>query len=128
MEASRALSVTDWRIRTPEPNICPDDCFSTLMARVAAFHAKHDFEHSGGHDMGFRLSLTIEELGEFSAAITKGHSNAKIAAELADVVILCLGHALALEVDLEHEIHRKLDVIMQRESKQGHLGKRVTDG
>ncbi len=128
MDSSRPLSVTEWRKTTPNPNNAPDGRISTLMARVAAFHDKHDFEHSGGHDMGFRLALTIEELGEFSAAITKGRSKDEIAVELADVMILCLGHALALGVDIEKEIHRKLDVIMQRESKQGHLGKRVTDG
>ena len=128
MDPSRPISVTEWRKVTPNPNTVPDDRFSTLMARVAAFHDKHDFEHSGGHDMGFRLALTIEELGEFSAAITKGRANNEIAVELADVFILCLGHALALGIDIEEVIHRKLDDIMQRESKQGHLGKRVTDG
>ena len=127
MDDPRPLSVTDWRTLRPDPSIIPNDRFSTLMARVAAFHDKHDFEHSGGHDMGFRLALTIEELGELSAAITKGRSSDEIAVELADVAILCLGHALALEIDLEQEIHRKLDVIMQREAKQGHLGKRVTE-
>ncbi len=128
MDPSRPISVTEWRKIRPNPITVPDDRFSTLMARVAAFHDKHDFEHSGGHDMGFRLALTIEELGELSAAITKGWSNSEIAVELADVIILCLGHALALEIDVEEAIHRKLDVIMQRESKQGHLGKRVTEG
>ena len=128
MEVSRARSVSEWRAKVPHPTSNPDDRFSTLMARVAAFHDKHEFADSGGHDMGYRLALTMEELGEFSSAITKGHSLETIAVELADVVILCLGHALALKVDLEAELHRKLDVIMQRESKQGHLGKRVTDG
>ena len=43
-----------------------------MMKKVAAFHAKHDFAGQNGHDMGYRLALTIEELGELAAAVTKG--------------------------------------------------------
>ena len=42
------------------------------MNKVAAFHHKHDFEANNGHDMGYRIALTVEELGEFAAAVTKG--------------------------------------------------------
>ena len=40
---------------------------------LAAFHSKHNFasDENNGHDMGYRISLTIEELGELSASITK---------------------------------------------------------
>ena len=44
-----------------------DGSFRTMMARTARFHRKHDFDDpiSNGHDMGYRLALTMEELGEF---------------------------------------------------------------
>ena len=49
------------------------------------------------------------------------------AEELADVFILTLGNALAMEVDLEAEFHKKLDRIMQRPAKRGGMGIRVTE-
>ncbi len=77
--------------------------------------------------MGYRVALTIEELGEFAAAITKGKPKAEAAEELADLLILILGHSMAMEVDLETEFHRKMDRIMQRKARRGNLGIRVTD-
>ena len=41
-----------------------------------------------GHDMGYRLALTIEELGELAAAVTKGKPLEECAEEMADVLIL----------------------------------------
>ena len=99
------------------------------MGRVAQFHHKHDFAspENNGHDMGYRLALVLEELGELSAAITKGKPKDEAAEELADVFILMLGNALAMKVDLEIEFHKKLDRIMQRPSKRGGMGIRVTE-
>ena len=48
-----------------------DDAWSLMMRGVAAFHHKHDFAGNNGHDMGYRIALTVEELGELAAAITK---------------------------------------------------------
>ena len=86
------------------------------MSRVAVFHQKHSFasEESRGHDMGYRIALTVEELGELSAAITKGKSMKHISEELADLLILLLGHSLAMDIDLECEFHKKMDKIMMR--------------
>lgn len=99
------------------------------MCRVARFHAKHDFASpdNNGHDMGYRLALMIEELGELSAAITKRKPAEEAAEELADVFILTLGNALAMEVDLEAVFHQKMDRIMQRKARRGNLGIRVTE-
>ena len=47
------------------------DEWSIMMRKVAAFHHKHDFAGNNGHDMGYRIALTVEELGELAAAITK---------------------------------------------------------
>ena len=70
----RLLSVDDWK--EIDWNSKPDGSWSTMMARVAAFHSKHDFANpeNNGHDMGYRVALTVEELGEFAAAITKGNN------------------------------------------------------
>jgi NTP pyrophosphatase (non-canonical NTP hydrolase) len=107
----------------------PDGSFHTMMARVATFHAKHDFAapENNGHDMGYRIALCVEELGELSAAITKGKPAAEAAEELADLLILILGNSLAMEVDLEREFHAKMDRIMLRKSKRGGMGIRVTE-
>ena len=93
------------------------------------FHHKHAFssEDNNGHDMGYRVALTIEELGELSAAITKGKPLQEAAEELADLLILILGHSLAMKVDLENEFHRKMDKIMTRKARRGNLGIRVTE-
>ena len=77
--------------------------------------------------MGYRLALTVEELGELSAAITKGKPQSEASEELADLLILILGHSLAMKVDLESEFHKKMDKIMKRDSKKGGLGIRVTE-
>jgi NTP pyrophosphatase (non-canonical NTP hydrolase) len=123
----RALSVEDWIERPASDG--PDGSWESMMARVARFHHKHDFAapENNGHDMGYRLALMIEELGELSAAITKGKPAAEAAEELADVFILTLGNALAMNVDLEAEFHKKMDRIMQRPSKRGGMGIRVTE-
>lgn len=123
----RPVSVADWvQIDAGKE---PDGAWMTMMSRVAAFHHKHDFANpaNNGHDMGYRVALTIEELGEFAAAITKGKPKAEAAEELADLLILILGHSMAMEVDLETEFHRKMDRIMQRKARRGNLGIRVTE-
>jgi len=107
----------------------PDGSWETMMGRVSQFHHKHDFAspENNGHDMGYRLALVIEELGELSAAITKGKPKEEAAEELADVFILMLGNSLAMKVDLEAEFHKKMDRIMQRPAKRGGMGIRVTE-
>ena len=121
------LSVDDWL--QVEHSGEPDGSWLTMMSRVASFHHKHKFaaEENHGHDMGFRIALTIEELGELSAAITKGKPDEEAAEELADLLILILGHALAMNVDLEEEFHKKMNLVMTRKARTGKLGIRVTE-
>tara|TARA_B100001094_G_scaffold226587_1_gene221038 strand:+ start:37717 stop:38151 length:435 start_codon:yes stop_codon:yes gene_type:complete len=123
----RKVSVDDWL--SDDVKSTPDGSWETMMQRVAKFHHKHSFEspENNGHDMGYRLALTVEELGELSAAITKGKPKSEASEELADLLILILGHSLAMNVDLESEFHKKIDKIMLRESKRGGLGIRVTE-
>ena len=51
----RLLSVDDWKV--VDWNSKPDGSWNTMMARVAAFHSKHDFANpeNNGHDMGLSL-------------------------------------------------------------------------
>ena len=123
----RKTTVEEW-IST-NPSSTPDGSWMTMMSRVATFHHKHSFssEDNHGHDMGYRIALTVEELGELSAAITKGKPHSEAAEEIADLLILILGHSLAMKVDLESEFHKKMDKIMLRKARRGNLGIRVTE-
>jgi len=114
-------SVDDWLASTD------DDEWSKMMRKVAAFHHKHDFEGNNGHDMGYRIALTVEELGELSAAVTKGKPIEECAEEMADIMLLLMGHSLAMKIDLKAAFETKYERIMRRPSKQGRLGIRVTE-
>ena len=114
-------SVADWLASTD------DDEWSKMMRKVAAFHHKHDFEGNNGHDMGYRIALTVEELGELSAAVTKGKPIEECAEEMADIMLLLMGHSLAMNIDLKAAFETKYERIMQRPARQGRLGIRVTE-
>ena len=77
--------------------------FTQMLEKVEKFHDKHDFanEENNGHDMSYRILLTIEELGELAECFTKGKSKKEKAEELADILILIFGHSIAMDVDLE---------------------------
>ena len=114
-------SVEDWLSSTE------DDEWSNMMRKVASFHHKHDFAGNNGHDMGYRRALTVEELGELSAAITKGKPLAECAEEMADILILLMGHSIAMKIDLKSAFEMKYNRIMQRKALNGRLGIRVTE-
>lgn len=114
-------SVDDW-LATED-----NDEWSQMMRKVAAFHHKHDFAGNNGHDMGYRIALTVEELGELAAAITKGKPIEEVAEEMADIMILLMGHSLAMKINLKAAFESKYERIMQRNSRQGRLGIRVTE-
>ena len=124
---SKPISVEEWMNLSSDE--LSDGSWNLMMRRVAEFHDKHDFENqlNNGHDMGYRVALTVEELGEFSAAITKGKPVEQVGEELADLLILLLGHSLALKIDLAKFFDDKVEKIMKRESILGRLGIRVTE-
>tara|TARA_B100001093_G_scaffold242048_2_gene231811 strand:- start:587 stop:961 length:375 start_codon:yes stop_codon:yes gene_type:complete len=101
--------------------------WEVMMKKIAVFHDKHNFEENNGHDMGYRIALTVEELGELAAAVTKGKPLADCAEEMADILLLLMGHSLAMEIDLKAAFESKYAKIMQRPSRQGRLGLRVTE-
>ena len=114
-------SVDDWMASTEI------DEWSQMMRKVAAFHHKHDFAGNNGHDMGYRIALTVEELGELAAAITKGKPIEECAEEMADILILLMGHSIAMKIDLKAAFEKKYHRIMQRKALTGRLGVRVTE-
>ena len=103
--------------------------YSDMLAKVQEFHDKHEFSNkkNRGHDMSYRILLTIEELGELAECFTKGKPNEEKAEELADILILILGHAIAMNVDLEYAFNKKMKEIMKRPAIMGDLGIRVTN-
>ncbi|MDG1548443.1 MAG: MazG nucleotide pyrophosphohydrolase domain-containing protein [Candidatus Poseidoniaceae archaeon] len=115
------LNVEDWVAHEPSNE------WEAMMKKVAQFHHKHDFASKNGHDMGYRIALTVEELGELSAAITKGKPIEECAEEMADIMILLMGHSIAMEIDLKSAFEKKYARIMQREALTGRLGVRVTE-
>ena len=66
-----------------------------------------------GHDMGYRIALTVEELSELAAAVTKGKPLEECVEEMADILILLMGHSLAMEVDLKSAFGAKLISVWQ---------------
>ncbi len=103
------------------------DSFDEMLEAVQAFHDKHDFENSGGHDLKFRIALMCEELGEISAAVTKGQGADKIAEECADLLILLIGTSIAARFDLNQAFWQKMEKIQTREGKVIDGTLRVSD-
>ncbi len=102
--------------------------YADMLAKVNEFHEKHEFskKENNGHDMAYRILLTIEELGELAECFTKGKPQTEKAEELADILILILGHAIAMDIDLEAAFNNKMKEIMTRPAIRGDLGVRVT--
>ena len=94
-----------------------DDSYGAMLAAVQAFHDKHDFANQGAEDLIYRIALMAEELGEFSSAVNKGKSKAKLAEELADLFILVLGTAIAADVDLKSAYWTKMAELMERTAR-----------
>jgi NTP pyrophosphatase (non-canonical NTP hydrolase) len=115
------MSVADWMAHEATNE------WEVMMKKIAVFHDKHNFEENNGHDMGYRIALTVEELGELAAAVTKGKPLSECAEEMADILLLLMGHSLAMEIDLKAAFEEKYAKIMQRPSRQGRLGLRVTE-
>ena len=100
-----------------KPGIQNADSYDDMLAVVQAFHDKHDFKHTGGEDLTYRVALMTEELGEISSAVTKGKSVDNLAEECADLFILLMGTAISADFDLKAAFWKKMDKIMKRDSK-----------
>lgn len=91
--------------------------WDAMLAVVQAFHDKHDFRNTGGEELGYRVALMAEELGEISSCVTKGKSTTALAEEVADLLILLMGTGIAANFDLKRAFWEKMDRLMQRESR-----------
>lgn len=103
------------------------DSYRAMLEAVQAFHDKHDFKNKGGEELTYRMALMAEELGEIGAAITKGKPKEQLAEEVADLFILLIGTAIAADFDLNKAFWKKMDKIMQRESKMVNGRIRVSE-
>lgn len=89
--------------------------YENMLAAVQAFHDKHDFENTGGHDLAWRVALMAEELGEISACVTKGKG--VLSEECADLLILLMGTAIAGGVDLQQAFWDKMKKLESRTAR-----------
>lgn len=103
------------------------DSYQAMLEAVQAFHDKHDFKNTGGEEMTYRIALMAEELGEISSCVTKGKDQHKLAEEVADLFILIIGTAIAADFDLKAEFWKKMDRLMQRESRMVNGRIRVSE-
>lgn len=98
-----------------------------MLEMVRVFHRKHDFANNNGSDMNFRMLLMMEEVGVLAECLTKGKGRADIEEELADILILLLGHCVVLDVDLEKVFLEKMERVMERKAIKVKDGIRVTE-
>jgi NTP pyrophosphatase (non-canonical NTP hydrolase) len=103
------------------------DSYREMLAAVRAFHAKHRFKDSGGEEMVYRVALMAEELGEISSCVTKGKADEALAEEVADLLILVLGTAIARDFDLNRAFWDKMDKLAARDSRMVNGRVRVSD-
>ncbi len=103
------------------------DSYQAMLDAVQAFHDKHDFRNTGGEDMNYRIALMAEELGEISACVTKGKSLDSLSEEVADLFILLVGTAIAADFDLKDAFWKKMEKLMQRESRMVNGRIRVSE-
>lgn len=93
------------------------DSYSAMLSAVSAFHQKHRFKERGGEEMTYRISLMSEELGEISACVTKGKSKEALSEEVADLLILVMGTAIAQDFDLNEAFWSKMEKLSKRDSR-----------
>ena len=103
------------------------DSYQAMLDAVQAFHDKHDFKNTGGEEMTYRLALMAEELGEISSCVTKGKDKENLAEEVADLFILLIGTAIAADFDLREAFWKKMDRLMQRDSRMVNGRIRVSE-
>lgn len=93
------------------------DSYTQMLSAVQEFHTKHNFKQRGGEEMTYRISLMSEELGEISSCVTKGKSKEALAEEVADLLILVMGTAIAQNFDLNQAFWKKMDTLKKRQSR-----------
>ncbi len=93
----------------------------TYYDAIQKFHEKFAMRGTNNEDMGFRLHLMMEELGELAQAMTKGKSRADIIEENIDLLNLILGNFISLGVspqEMDAAFWSKYRIIMDRKKKK----------
>ncbi len=103
------------------------DSWAAMVAAVQAFHDKHRFRETGGEELTYRVALMSEELGEISSCVTKGKDRELLAEEVADLLILVMGTAIAGGFDLNEAFWAKMEKLMRRESRMVNGRIRVSE-
>ena len=103
------------------------DSWQAMMEAVQAFHDKHDFKNTGGEELNYRVALMAEELGEISSCVTKGKSRQALAEEVADLLILVMGTAIAQDFDLNQAFWDKMAKLNRRQSRMVNGRIRVSE-
>ena len=103
------------------------DSYVEMLGAVQAFHDKHRFRETGGEELSYRVALMAEELGEISACVTKGRSREQLAEEVADLLILIMGTAIAADFDLNRSFWDKMHKLDQREARMVNGRIRVSE-
>ncbi|MEW8497849.1 MAG: nucleoside triphosphate pyrophosphohydrolase family protein [Candidatus Thiodiazotropha taylori] len=104
-----------------------EDSYQQMLAAVQAFHDKHRFRETGGEEMNYRVALMAEELGEISACVTKGKPKSDLAEEVADLLILVMGTAIAQDFDLKKAFWEKMAKLDKRPSRMINGRVRVSE-
>jgi len=104
-----------------------NNSWNDMMAAVQAFHDKHNFRDNGGEELNYRIALMSEELGEISSCVTKGKSKDLLSEEVADLLILLMGTGIAADFDLNQAFWKKMDKLMQRDSRMVNGRIRVSE-
>ena len=104
-----------------------NDSYASMLAAVQAFHDKHRFRENGGEEMTYRIALMAEELGEISSCVTKGKPKSELAEEVADLLILVMGTAIAQEFDLNQAFWDKMAKLDKRNARMVNGRIRVSE-
>ena len=110
-----------------DPAVNSTNSYTAMLAAVQAFHDKHDFKNTGGEELTYRVALMAEELGEISACVTKGKTDEALAEECADLLILIIGTAIAVDFDLREAFWEKMEKLMGRSSRMVNGRIRVSE-
>jgi len=103
------------------------DSYRNMLEAVQAFHHKHRFKETGGEEMTYRVALMAEELGEISSCVTKGKSKEALAEEVADLLILVMGTAIAQNFDLNEAFWEKMERLAERDARMVNGRVRVSE-
>jgi NTP pyrophosphatase (non-canonical NTP hydrolase) len=103
------------------------DSYQQMLAAVQSFHDKHRFRETGGEEMTYRVALMAEELGEISSCVTKGKSKEALAEEVADLMILVMGTAIAQDFDLNQAFWEKMAKLDKRDARMVNGRIRVSE-